>query len=367
MTAAEAPRALSTARLIGLIGDTHGDMEHVLIVARTMWARGVSVLLVLGDFGFIWPGHNWDNELDKISKRLAERGQILFWLDGNHEDFSRLYAKFPLSPDGLRRLRPNIIHLPRGHRTSLNFGRTLAVLGGANSIDRHHRAEGLTWWPQEQISDDDLTALGNERAEIMVGHDAPTPLPSLDAALATTDRYWPPEMLTYSAAGRKQFTQGFLQVRPSLYVGGHFHRHIDETVAYGDGDDAFQARVVLLASNDPTTLSQAVLNVESLEVEAFVRTDTTVTRLSGAETGLWHVHTRDSIHVLDLDARTVERRPGPGALFVDVKDTRPLRSITVCGVGERGFWTFPSDTLLIDYFWHFTSTIERIERVERDP
>lgn len=365
MTSPATGSRLSTAGLIGLLGDTHGDLEHVLIVSQTMWKHGVSVLVVLGDFGFIWPGHNWDNDLDKVSKRLTQRGQVLYWLDGNHEDFATLFRKFPVSDDGLRRLRPNVIHLPRGYRTVLSAGRTLAILGGANSIDRHHRAEGLTWWSQEQITDDDLTVLGHEQAEIMLGHDAPTPLPSLDAALATTDRYWPEEMLAYSAAERKQFTQGFREVRPRLYVGGHYHQHIDETVVYGEGKAAFKTRVVLLAMNGATTLSQAVLNVETMEVETFARAEATVTRLTGAESGLWAVHTRDSVHLFNLDAQTVERRPGPNALLANIRDVRQIRSIKVCEIGQRGFWTFPSDGPFVNYLWTFSSVVEHIERVEK--
>lgn len=60
------------------MGDTHGDLEHLLIVSETMWKRSVTVLAVLGDFGFIWPRNNWSKDLDKISKRLAERGQVLY-------------------------------------------------------------------------------------------------------------------------------------------------------------------------------------------------------------------------------------------------------------------------------------------------
>lgn len=355
---------LSTARLIGLVGDTHGDMEHMLIVSETMWKRGVSVLLVLGDFGFIWPRHNWDNDLDKLSKRLTQRGQMLYWLDGNHEDFATLFRKFPVSDDGLRRLRPNIIHLPRGYRTPLTFGRTLAVLGGANSIDAHHRELDSTWWLEEQISDDDLEKLGHEHADVMLGHDAPIPLPGLDASLAKADHYWPAEMLAYAAAGRQKFTDGFLQVRPSLYFGGHYHQYIDENVTYGEAEAAFETRVILLGMNSSNTLSQAVLHLQNLEVEAFARNDTTVTRLTGAESGLWQVRTRDSTHRFDLDARTVERRPGPNALHPNIQDVRRLRSISVYEVGERGFWTFPPDDVSVDYLWTNSSVVERVERLQ---
>jgi predicted phosphodiesterase len=349
---------------MGVLGDTHGDMGHVLTVSRTMWKRGVSVLVVLGDFGFVWHGQNCDNNLDKLSRRLAGRGQVLYWLDGNHEDFAILYGKFPVSADGLRRLRPNVIHMPRGYRTVLASGKTLAVLGGANSIDRLHRQEGATWWPEESITEEDLRALGDEQVDVLVGHDAPLHVSSLDAALLKTEHDWPADMLAYSAAGRRMFHKGFLQVRPrSLYIGGHYHRHIDETASFGAGDDAFETRVVIMDMNGPGTISQGVLDVGTLDLVFFTRDDATVTELTGSEDGTWQVHTRDSVHVFDLDARTIERRPGPDAVDHHTGGLRKLISINTCRVGDRGFWTFESDDILFDYYWVRSSRVERIERV----
>lgn len=270
---AKTPR-LSTAGLVGVLGDTHGDMEHLLIVSHTMWSRGVSVLLVLGDFGFVWPGYNWDNALDKLSRRLAKKNQTLFWLDGNHEDFRTLYAKFPVSDDGLRRLRPNIIHLPRGYRTRLASGKTLAVLGGANSVDFGDRAEGSSWWAEELITEADLEALGTAHADVLVGHDAPRGVPSLDAWLEATNHFWPDDGVTYSNAGRRMLHRGFLQVRPDLYLGGHYHRHVDDTVQFDTGVQSFTSRVVILDMNGSSSaISQAILDVHSLELQFFARAE----------------------------------------------------------------------------------------------
>ena len=126
--------ALSAASRIGFLGDTHGDVQHVLTVARTMSARGIEHLVVLGDFGFLWPEHNWGIDFDKLSRRLTTMHQTLAFVDGNHEDFDLLY-KFPVADDGLRWIRPNIVHIPRGYRTVLASGATLAALGCANWVD----------------------------------------------------------------------------------------------------------------------------------------------------------------------------------------------------------------------------------------
>jgi hypothetical protein len=268
---APGPGALAAASRIGFLGDTHGDMHHVLTVARTMSARGVELMVVLGDFGFLWPGHNWGIDIDKLSRRLKTTRQTLAFVDGNHEDFDLLY-KFPVADDGLRWIRPNIVHIPRGYRTVLASGATLAALGGANSVDVGHRVPGRSVWAEESITEADLTTLGHEVADVLIGHDAPLDLPSLDAWLAATDHGWPPAGLKYSAEGRAMFHRGFQQVRPRLYLGGHYHRHIDERVTYTTGDTEFQTRVVILdQGGSASATSQAILDVRTLELEYITR------------------------------------------------------------------------------------------------
>ena len=92
----------------------------------------------------------------------------------------------------------------------------------------------------------------------------------------------------------------------------------------------------------------------------------TVQELTGTEGGVWQVHTRDSIHILDLDAWTVERHPGPSARADPSDAPRRLRTIVRCRVGERGHWTMKSDDFFIDYFFHYSSVIQRIHRVGTD-
>lgn len=341
-------------------------MEHVLMVSRTMWKRGVSVFLVLGDFGFIWPRQNWDNDLDKLSKRLRAKGQALYFVDGNHEDFTALY-KFPISADGLRWVRPNIAHIPRGYRTTLASGRTLAALGGANSVDFGHRLVHHTWWPEESITEADLEALGTAHADVLVGHDAPRGVPTLDAWLEATNHFWPDDGVTYSNSGRRMLHRGFLQVRPEVYFGGHYHLHVDDTVQFDTGVQLFICRVVILDMNDrPGAISQAILDVGTLQFQLFTRDDGIVTDLTGVEAGVWHVHTGHGVYVLDLDARTLERRPGPEADARSTDRPRPLRGVEICRVGEPAFWTITSDEAVDGYSWQTSSEVTRIERVGRE-
>lgn len=330
---------------IGLLGDTHGDMSHVLAVSETMWKRGVSVLLVLGDFGFVWPRRNYGIDLSKLSRRLAARRQVLYFVDGNHEDFTRLY-RHPIGDDGLRWLRPNVAHIPRGYRTPLSSGRTLAALGGANSVDAGNRLAGSSWWPEESITEDDLAALGGEHADVMVGHDAPLDVPALDRRLAATDHWWSEGGKSYSAAGRQMFHRGFLQVRPQLYLGGHYHYHVDETVEYENDGRAFSCRVVVLDMNEGHSWSQAILDVTTLDLQYFDRDDAIVAELTGNETGRWLVTTSPSQRefLFDLDARTVRSLSGDNATCPLTDQELGLHSIERCRVGQPGSWRLVTAT-----------------------
>jgi len=257
---------LATASYLGFIGDLHGDVGHLLEAVRALHSSGVKVAIVTGDFGFVWPGVNYKRTLDKLGRRLTALGVTLYFVDGNHEWFPELDS-YSSDGDGLRRLRTNIIHLPRGYRVVLASGKVLAALGGANSIDREEREKGSDWWPSESITEEDLSALGYEHADLLVGHDAPVRVPSLDWALAANTLNLTDEMLAYSLAGRRLLTRGVMAVRPSVFIGGHYHRFADELVEFDCFDSPFSVRVVILDQVGPRHVCLAVLDVESLELD----------------------------------------------------------------------------------------------------
>ena len=91
----------------------------------------------------------------------------------------------------------------------------------------------------------------------------------------------------------------------------------------------------------------------------------TVEELTGTESGRWRVVTRDSSHLFDLDERTVTRIPGPNAKPTINDLSRPLRLIRQCRVGSRGHWLMEPDSLdsPLEYFWHVSSVIQRIELI----
>jgi hypothetical protein len=368
---------LQTERKIGLLGDVHGDTHHLLTAMRTFRARGVQTVIALGDVGIIWPHENWDSTLNKISRRIAAWNMTLYFVDGNHDWVPKL-SEFSMDSDGLRHLRHNIVHLPRGYRTTLlpwdlgwpvykvRPGKVLSALGGANSIDRAHRTKGEDWWPEESIIEDDLAALGTDHADILIGHDAPLHVPDLDGPLAVESPSWPSSAVEYARQGRRTFHRGFMAVRPDVYVGGHYHRHVDQVVEYGAGASSFRCRVVVLDANGSKTKSLATLDTATLQMEFFDRGDAVVKRLTMRDQGRWAVRMSDAVLALDLDARTVERQPVPEAPRIPAFDRLlPLLNIRMLHVGTIAILTVDPLDPHMPYQDDFsTAVVYNIERVD---
>ena len=150
----EAPASAGGPRRIVVAGDWHGNEEWAVSVIRRvpglLAGESQRLILHLGDFG-IWPDRAGQEYLERLSKALADAGAELWFVDGNHEDFARLgqLDRQP-GPDGRVMVVPRVMHLPRGCRWNWH-GLTWLACGGAVSLDRAVRTEGVDWWPQESM------------------------------------------------------------------------------------------------------------------------------------------------------------------------------------------------------------------------
>jgi Calcineurin-like phosphoesterase superfamily domain len=230
----------------GLIGDTHGNLGFTVAMLDAFRERDVELVVILGDFGFLWlPERYGTEELDRLNAHLEGNGQSLLFVDGNHEDH-RALTKYPVADDGVRWLASCVGHLPRGYRSTLKDGSVIAALGGANSIDFEQRVINESWWTEEGITDDDLVALGIARVDVLLAHDAPKSVPSLDDLLYVNTGRWSSFGVFYAEMGRRKFHRGFMQVKPAIQFSGHYHFAVDEVVEYTDGDERFSTRVIVL-------------------------------------------------------------------------------------------------------------------------
>ena len=159
--------------LLHIFGDTHGPLEINKINPKRFLGRALTdndAIVICGDFGFPFLPTDCISE-DTLKDSGAEHYCIKYarayrqninWLktfpcnilfiDGNHDNHE-FWAKLPTeSWNGgqVQRLpdAPNVIHLMRGEYYTID-GLTVWCMGGAESIDKATRTQGVSWWPEE--------------------------------------------------------------------------------------------------------------------------------------------------------------------------------------------------------------------------
>lgn len=132
-------------------GDTHGS-NSINKLSLTNFPQQELLtkddyVAIAGDFGFVFRG---SVEETVWLDRLQARNFTTLFVDGNHENFNLLnkYAVEDWHGGKVHKIRPNVIHLMRGQVFNID-DKTIFTFGGASSIDKVYRTEGLSWWPEE--------------------------------------------------------------------------------------------------------------------------------------------------------------------------------------------------------------------------
>lgn len=174
--------------MIYVTGDLHGelDIKKLFTFDQKSNLRKNDFLVILGDFGFVWNNTETDVESYWLDWLNVRRWTTLF-IDGNHENFSRLlqYPEKERFGGLVGELRPSVLHLKqRGAIYEIPEGfsgkaHKCWCFGGARSIDKIHRTEGLSWWKEEMPSrqeyDFGLASLRSveNTVDFIFTHDAP--------------------------------------------------------------------------------------------------------------------------------------------------------------------------------------------------
>lgn len=217
--------AVLDTHAIAFVGDIHGKpaaFEHTLATALN---RGVTSIVQVGDF-WIYDGSKEPTKLERIITRVCRDARMdadlvdYRFIDGNHENFDFLT---PDAADPVR-ISEHVTYIPRGSRVTL-AGADLLFLGGASSADREWRTEGKTWWPAENITEDQLdralTTSGRGPVDVLVTHEATTAVFADLCARGghTFDKMNDPP----GDANRVKLDQLVDAARPRALVHGHHH------------------------------------------------------------------------------------------------------------------------------------------------
>ncbi|MBQ8316937.1 MAG: metallophosphoesterase [Lachnospiraceae bacterium] len=146
--------------MIFLCADTHGlkDIDKVVrffeYKCKYNELTKDDYLIILGDSGICWDDSIQDNEVRRIYRSLPV---TTLFIDGNHDNH-QLLAEYPVTTwhgGKVHEIDDGIIHLMRGQIYDI-AGETYFTFGGAWSVDQDDRVEGISWWPEELPSEEEL-------------------------------------------------------------------------------------------------------------------------------------------------------------------------------------------------------------------
>lgn len=215
-------------RTIVVAGDWHENLPWAVQVVKD--APGVlpgerqPLILQLGDFG-IWSGSYGEYFMSELAEACRENNVKIWFIDGNHEDFPLLHKWEDGDP---------IRWLPRGTRWTWH-DRTWLALGGAVSLDRKQRREGVSWFPEEEITDEqELAVMMDGHADVMAVHECPWRAVQ-HLALDVDDGTWDPEELARSFRHSQRLQRIVDQVQPRYLMHGHLHMAYRRELPFNHG------------------------------------------------------------------------------------------------------------------------------------
>ncbi len=189
--------------MIYITGDTHRDFRrfnvHNFPEQREMTKD--DYVIICGDFGGIWDQGQESPEEKYNLDWFESRSYTLLFVDGNHENFDRLY-EYPVKEwhgGKVHEIRPHVLHLMRGQVFDID-GITFFTFGGASSHDisggildmdapdfrkrkKHlndigafYRVNHVSWWAQELAAEAEMEegrrnlAAHNNTVDFIVTH-----------------------------------------------------------------------------------------------------------------------------------------------------------------------------------------------------
>ena len=230
--------------MIYITGDCHADFRRLSMnnFPEQKEMTKEDYVIICGDFGGVWDYRDESEHEKYWLDWLAGKPFTTLFVDGNHENFSRLYQYPEKEWNGghVHEIRPSVLHLMRGYIFNLQ-DKLFFTFGGARSHDisdgildpvedkdkikkwshdytKMFRVNGVTWWEEEMPTVKEMDSGfenledHNWKVDFIVTHDCP----SSTKALISMGAYKPDELNKYFEGIRTkcEFTKWFF---------GHYH------------------------------------------------------------------------------------------------------------------------------------------------
>ena len=219
--------------MVYLTGDLHGEIDFPKI---NRIPSNCDKLIILGDFGVIFEPDETEMERNLLNRLEKLEIPILF-IDGNHENFTRLNA-FPRENkfgNEVGIIRNNIFHLLRGNIYNVDDNK-IFVMGGGLSIDKKYRTENISWWKEEEPSREEIEnafnslEAVNNKVDYIFTHSIPSKLKSYLKGSFIENGFYDSKGSSHSYTER--FLDELLNIEFKIWYFGHYHTNImieDET------------------------------------------------------------------------------------------------------------------------------------------
>lgn len=152
------------------IGDIHGEFGVVRNIIKT---HKSGIYIFCGDIGMGFHARGYYTQaFNRIQKVASDRGSHVVFVRGNHDDPSYFDGDNRSFCDGMDRVNMaaswDIVLTDRGN---------VLCIGGANSVDKIRRREGIEWWSGETIIEKDPDSIyqfiGDTPINAICSHTAP--------------------------------------------------------------------------------------------------------------------------------------------------------------------------------------------------
>ena len=195
--------------MIYITGDTHADFSRFLIdkfpIQKEMTKD--DYVIICGDFGGIWTFEKENIQEKYWLDYLNEKNFTTLFVDGNHENFTRLY-NYPVEEwhgGRVHKIRDSVLHLMRGEIFDIN-NKKFFTFGGAKSHDikdgilnldeeeriyeyrkrgAYFRIRDFSWWdlelPTKEETQNGIKNLEkvNYKVDYIISHCCPTSIQTL--------------------------------------------------------------------------------------------------------------------------------------------------------------------------------------------
>ena len=201
-------------------GDIHGKFDEILSFRDKMKLNKQDNIIILGDAGICWRNDKKDMNYYIKEWEEYEDTPMLYFIDGNHENFDILNSLPIENEEGI--VSKHIHWLRRGTVKEFN-GKKCLFVGGAESLDKFRRVEHLSWWRDESITDNDIALIDIDDYDYVFTHTCPRSILNEYQALIC-DSMFNQDEIDHNSEDKLELVLNFIEFKQWWF--GHFHQNV---------------------------------------------------------------------------------------------------------------------------------------------